>query len=1422
VAVASFVVEKNPDIIILTALTLEYQAVIKVDAGARSGSSWEGETFDGLPIAFREFEGRNGLALRVAVAQPGDMGAVAALNVLAPLVQKFRPRVVAMSGVCAGKPGKTALGDVVAAERLYFHDTGKQRHDKTQQDLETCSLRKDWKIALEHFDFTARFGSEAWWQARPRPQEWQELWVLTKLLQGVVDPSQDPECATACPQWELVIDALWKSGEVKPATRKLTAKGKRRIEAVLIKHRNQFPDLSPVGTLMPFKVHVAPMGSGSKVIEDPAIWPFVSEHMRKTLALEMEAAALGALVLARAHLPGRLDALVMKGVMDFADHGRDDHFKEYAARASAECLIAFLRERADDPREQATSVSPVERVSADPAEQRQQPITDDRQGDREHHGGEAGDRSDELVRVASKDTLPARTPNSRANGFFVGRIKELEAIAAALLSMDGLRQPGVIVAIQGMPGAGKSYLADHFAHKYRSRFPGGYHVLALDPTSALGVETVGGRLAKLVGVTSWGSPRAWDELRLRLMSPATLVHIENVDDDATADPIVELAQRLTGCALIISGRSRAFGKPPMFQRVELPHLDKSTALQLLEGDFLYQAQLEGSPRTLPGPPEARDRLVRALGYLPLALHLAAGHLVAGRSVDGFLDLLRKDGFALESADIDDPVRLAGRARAVINATFELSLGLLRTRLGARASAGLLGFAIMGYAPSSGIGRSLGAAMAGLGETDFEALMVEATRLSLASGTADTRWSVHPLLAELLRLKVHDGAWLSRMTEWFVARLPKTQNQRWGEIHSEGAALECWLELVPEKEMMHVERMGSTFAVLAGPFPAWLRFCERLCATQPEPEVLSNALWTLCNVAHQAGSSSRAREAAEAKRDLDQERGDERGQALAWGMLGDILQVRGDLDKALEIYQEKVLPVCERLDDADMRASTLGKVADILQIRGDLDEALRIHQEEELPVYERLGDVRARAGTLGKMADILKARGDLDGALRIHQEEQLPVYQRLGDVHAQAVVLNQMADILRVRGDLDVARRIYQEEVLPVCERLGDVRGRAVILAKMAEILQARGGLDEALRILRDEVIPVCEHLGDVRLRAKVLSQVAEILEARGDLDGALRIYTEEVLPVCERIGDVLGRAVTLHSVAKILQGRGDLDGALRIYREEVLPALESHGNVLARAATLGKVADILQQRGDLDGALRIRRDEMLPVFEHVGDVRGRVVTLGKVADILQVRGDLDGALHIYQEEVLPVCERLGDLRGRAAAFGRVADILFARGDLEGALRIRQRDVIPVFESLGDVRGRAVTLAKVADILQARNDLDGALRIRQEVLPVFERLGDVRERAATVSKIADILQDRGDLNEALRIRQQEVLPIFERLADRRELLVAQSNLARALLARGAATDQLEARRLFHLALQAAEAMGLPEADQIRGLLRAYGF
>ena len=328
------------DVVILTAIELEYAAVKQVDAGAAPGTRWVEEKHNGLPVALREFIGSSERRLLIAVGRAPDMGKGSALTTLQPLVDAMQPECIAMCGVCAGRPGKTALGDVVVGERLYDYDAGKWT-EEFSADVRTYSLPSPWKIAAEQFDPKARFGGEDWWRRRPVPYEWQEAWVLAKLHEGVENPAALPESKDRCPQWPTVIERLRTDGYLKG--NKPTPKGKQRAAEEAFRYPS-FPDLSPGGEFMPFQLHVKPIGSGSALREDVEVWGFVTAHMRAALALEMEASALADLVRARAH-HDPIVAVVMKGVMDFANHGRDDHFKDYAARASAECLIAFLRDQ---------------------------------------------------------------------------------------------------------------------------------------------------------------------------------------------------------------------------------------------------------------------------------------------------------------------------------------------------------------------------------------------------------------------------------------------------------------------------------------------------------------------------------------------------------------------------------------------------------------------------------------------------------------------------------------------------------------------------------------------------------------------------------------------------------------------------------------------------------------------------------------------------------------------------------------------------------------------------------------------------------------------------------------------------------------------------------------------------------------------
>jgi tetratricopeptide (TPR) repeat protein len=305
--------------------------------------------------------------------------------------------------------------------------------------------------------------------------------------------------------------------------------------------------------------------------------------------------------------------------------------------------------------------------------------------------------------------------------------------------------------------------------------------------------------------------------------------------------------------------------------------------------------------------------------------------------------------------------------------------------------------------------------------------------------------------------------------------------------------------------------------------------------------------------------------------------------------------KGQLNPALRTLVEEVLPLCEQLGDAGMRAATLFNIARIHTLQGNTDEALAILREQVLPVFEELGQVHSRAVTLGQIADILVDRGEFDEALRIRREEELPVYEKLGDAHSRALTLRKISDILHSRGQFDEALRILREEVLPVVERLGEARSQALTLGKIADVLEDRGQIDEALRIRREEELPVYEKSGDIYSRALTLGKVADILRDSGQLNEALRIFREEVLPVLEKVGDIRSRAIALGKIAQILQAGGQYNEALRTLRDEVLPIFEKLGDarsLLVGRANLALIYLRRNHKGDRKKAVALLRSAL--------------------------------------------------------------------------------------------------------------------------------------------------------------------------------------------------------------------------------------
>ncbi|WP_433936848.1 pentapeptide repeat-containing protein [Sorangium cellulosum] len=330
------------DALVVTALQDELEAVLALGEGGRDG--WrEARDPAGFPYYVRELPNDRGQPLRVAAAWSGRMGESAAAARAQGLIEELDPGCLAMCGICAGKRGEVSLGDVIVADRVYSHDEGKRVAPGGDgeaaffHDIETYNLERTWNMDAALF---AREFERATPLARERPpsRASQAWWLRHALYASVADgappPVALPERAARCPGWTERVGELEAEGMLCIGDRglELTEAGMAQVRRERVIH----PDGPPPAR--PFRVHVGPIATGKAVQEDPALFERLKPIGRKVLGVEMEAAAIGYV----AERLGRR-SIIAKAVSDHGDHDKDDSFRAFACRASAEFLFAFLR-----------------------------------------------------------------------------------------------------------------------------------------------------------------------------------------------------------------------------------------------------------------------------------------------------------------------------------------------------------------------------------------------------------------------------------------------------------------------------------------------------------------------------------------------------------------------------------------------------------------------------------------------------------------------------------------------------------------------------------------------------------------------------------------------------------------------------------------------------------------------------------------------------------------------------------------------------------------------------------------------------------------------------------------------------------------------------------------------------------------------
>jgi DNA-binding SARP family transcriptional activator/tetratricopeptide (TPR) repeat protein/DNA-binding XRE family transcriptional regulator len=757
--------------------------------------------------------------------------------------------------------------------------------------------------------------------------------------------------------------------------------------------------------------------------------------------------------------------------------------------------------------------------------------------------------------VAPRSSLP---PDTTA---FTGRQDEVDQIIAAAAEATLV---GGVVAINGMPGVGKTALAVHVAHLLRDRFPDWQlfidlraHTTSQDPltpqAALAALLTATGVQGRFLPEDLDGRTARW---RDRMAGQRALVVLDNA---ASSMQVIPLLPGTEGCLVLISSRRHLADLPGAVVPISLPTLAAPQASEMF-------ARL--APRSAAASAGAIDELTALTGCLPLAVCLLAR--VYNRHPSWTLAEL--------AAETKAHLLTLTAENDSIAAAFEVSWQHLSGRQREFFSGLSLhpGSVIDPYAAAALAGRPLAQASRLLDELHQEGLLTEvsyhrygmhdlirryAADRATAGPAADRELALGRLFDYYQHTAALAGSLASSGTDeghglpgpagppLAVPELPDTAGAlAWAR--AERANLLACLDLAGRSgQRARLVALTAAVAALLRHDGPWTDASTRHCAAADAAAALGDrpgqarALHNLGVTRRLTGDYAGAAEALEEADDLLSDLGDRLGQAGVLRELGVVRYSTADNLAALGLL-ERALELSRDLDDRPGQASALNYLGDAFRMADDYRSAAWV-LAEALSIFHDLGDRAGQARVLNYLGSVLRVTGDVAGSAAV-LVDALGIYRDIGEQAGQASVLLNLGAVRLVTGEHQEAARALGD-ALAMYRELGSRHGCALGLRYLGSVRRATGDSAAAASLLA-QALEMFREVGDRQGQAEVLNETGALQLADGAI-GPAETSHRQALQLARQAGGQWDEAHALAGLGHCALAMGDTARAASCMRQ---------------------------------------------------------------------------------------------------------------------------------------------------------------------------------------------------------------------------------------------------------------------------------
>jgi len=271
-------------------------------------------------------------------------------------------------------------------------------------------------------------------------------------------------------------------------------------------------------------------------------------------------------------------------------------------------------------------------------------------------------------------------------------------------------------------------------------------------------------------------------------------------------------------------------------------------------------------------------------------------------------------------------------------------------------------------------------------------------------------------------------------------------------------------------------------------------------------------------------------------------------------LGILYFNQGSIEKAENCYR-KCRMIMEQLQDEVSLARVVAYLgANIYRIKGDLDKALNLYMES-LSLFRKQSDNFGIGRVSLDIGNIYRLRGRFSEALKYCQDS-LNIFNKLGNDYERGRALYTIGRVLMSQGLLDPALN-YHLQALELLRAVNAPFGIGIALRNIGDVYRLQRCLQDAFKAYNAS-LNIFSKLGMEMEVARVQGDLGTLHVDMGDITKAKEYYAQ-CMELKEKLGDEYGIGITSYYLGKLYFGQGMWHKAREKFNKS-LEIMNKYGN----------------------------------------------------------------------------------------------------------------------------------------------------------------------------------------------------------------------------------------------------------------------